>query len=180
MQQNNLAIGEFATLELLKNHFHSCKLIIVKSKKELDKLKTYKIKVKIDPIFFKNNIKKEDIYIVSEFAPYEMKLDKSSIHLVIYDLNDEGEIGTILRTAIAFNFNNIVLINSNVDIFCPKLIRASTGALFMVNLVKYKNKKDYLIDYPNCKAIEFKYSPNLSLEVGNKLYKITQRQCDNR
>jgi len=176
----NLAIGEFATLELLKNHLSSCNKVIVKNKKYLDKLKNYKVKIVVDPIYFKNNIKKEDIYIVSEFTPYRMKLNNCSSHILIYDLNDEGEIGTILRTAIAFDFKNVVLINSNVDIFSPKLIRASTGALFMVNLVKYKNKKDYLIDYPNCKAIEFKYSPNLSLEVGNKLYKITQRQCDNR
>lgn len=179
MKTNNLAIGEFATIELLKNHFSSYKQVVVKSKNDLIKLKDYKVKVKVDPIYFKNNIKKEDIYIVSEFTPYKMKLDNSSTHILINDLNDEGELGTIIRTAIAFDYKNIVLINSNIDIFSPKVIRASTGALFMINMVKYNNKKEYLKDYSNSKIIEFNSENYLSLEIGNKLYKIMQRQCGN-
>lgn len=173
MKVNNLAIGEFATLELLKNHFSSCNKIIVKSKKDLTKLKGYKVKVIVDPIYFKNNIKKEDIYIVSEFSSYNMSLDKDATHILIYDLNDEGELGTILRTSIAFGFKNIALINSNIDIFSPKVIRTSTGAIFMLNLVKYQSKNDYLKENKNNNMIEIKNNNSnyLSLEASNILYK---------
>lgn len=173
MKINNLAIGEFATLELLKNHFSSCLKVIVKSKKELDKLKEYKVKVIVDPIYFKNNIKKDDIYIISEFTPYKMSLEINKTHILIYGLDDEGELGTILRTSIAFGFKNIALINSSIDIFSNKVIRTSTGAIFMLNIVKYQTKSDYLKEYKNNKIIEIKINDSnyLSLEASNILYK---------
>jgi len=173
VKQNNLAIGEFATVELLKNHFSSCTKVIVKSKKELEKLKEYKVNIVVDSIYFKNNIKKEDIYIVSEFVPYKNKLDNTTPHILIYDLNDEGEAGTILRTAIAFNFKNIVFINCDIDIFSPKLIRTSTGAIFMLNVVKYNSKRDYLKENKNSKVIELTINNNeiASLKAANILYK---------
>jgi len=173
MKQDNFALGEFATLELLKHHFKSCKRVIISSNKYKDKLKGFNINIKVDPNYIKKIIKKEDIYIISEFTPYNMKLDNKYPHILLSNINDEGEIGTILRTAVAFNFKNIVLINSNVDIFSSKLIRASTGALFMLNVVKYNSKADYIKDNKSSKYIEIDCKNNkaASLEVSNILYK---------
>lgn len=170
------AVGEFATTSLLVNHLNAVKEVIIKDKKEAKKYTAFKVKIKVDPNYINKLVKKGDIYTIASFLPYQMKLDNGT-HLLIYDLDDEGEIGTIIRTALCFNIKNIVLINSRVNLFSRQLIRASAGAFFMANIVSYQNKASYLKDYPNGKTIEFKNkNAPLSLEVGAKLYQLTLKR----
>lgn len=51
-------------------------------------------------------------------------------------LQDPGNIGTIIRTAIAFGYNNIVLSEDSVDIYNDKVIRATQGAIFKINIIR--------------------------------------------
>lgn len=53
--------------------------------------------------------------------------------LVLDRIQDPGNIGTILRTAMAVGLKEIVLINGTVDPFNPKAIRAGMGAQFSLN-----------------------------------------------
>lgn len=173
---NYLAIGEHAVIELLKHHLNQVKRVVVKSLKEKNKYSKYQVKTVVDPKLFNKLIKKEDIYAFAEFEPYLDDLDSKSTHILIYDLNDEGEAGTILRTAIAFNYFNVIFINSNIDLFSSKLIRSSTGARFMINATKFKDIKEYRAQYKN-KIIEFKQKKlPISLEVGIKLYQLKNQK----
>lgn len=169
---SKLAIGEFAVTELLKHHLSSVSKVVVKSNKEKDKYTKYKVPVFVNEKLVNHLIKKEDIYAFAEFIPYEMKLNKNKTHILIHNLNDEGELGTILRTAVAFSYFDVALINCQIDLFSNKLIRASTGAIFMTNVESFKNKNQYLEKYKT-KIIEFtnKNAP-LSLEVGASLYQL--------
>jgi len=64
--------------------------------------------------------------------------------IVILDgVQDPGNLGTIIRSALAFNLTNMVLSPDCVDIHNPKVIQASQGAIFQVN-VKYTKLIDYL------------------------------------
>lgn len=167
---NKLAIGEFAVTELLKHHLLSVIKVVVKSKVEKNKYTKYKVPILIDEKLINRLIKKEDIYAFAEFTPFTMNLNKNKPHIIINNLDDEGELGTILRTAVAFSYFDVALINCHVDLFSNKLIRASTGAIFMMNVEAFKNKNEYLKRY-HTKTIEFtnKNAP-LSLEVGARLY----------
>ena len=49
-------------------------------------------------------------------------------------LQDPGNIGTLLRSAVAFNFDTVVL-DECVDLYNPKVIRASQGAIFYLNIL---------------------------------------------
>ena len=169
---NKLAIGEFAVTELLKHHLENVIKVVTKSKSEKEKYTKYKVPVLVDERLINKLVKKEDIYALAEFTPFKMKLNKNKTHILIHNLNDEGELGTILRTLVAFSYFDIALINCRVDLFSNKLIRASTGAIFMMNVEMFKNKNEYLKIYQN-KVIEFinKDAP-LSLEVGPRLYKL--------
>ncbi|MED7787807.1 RNA methyltransferase [Francisella sp. 19X1-34] len=53
--------------------------------------------------------------------------------LVLDRIQDPGNIGTILRTAIAVGLTEVVLVNGTVDPFNPKAIRAGMGAQFGLN-----------------------------------------------
>ena len=44
--------------------------------------------------------------------------------------SNSGNMGTIIRTALGFGLNQIAIIRPAADIFDPKVVRASMGALF--------------------------------------------------
>ena len=73
--------------------------------------------------------------------------------IILDSIKDPGNLGTIIRSAVAFNYQTIILSPDCVDIYNPKVVRASEGMLFNINIIigdlnEYINKiktKDYLI-----------------------------------
>lgn len=98
--------------------------------------------------------------------------------LILDHLQDPGNLGTIIRSAVAFNFHTIVLSNDCVDIYNPKVIRASEGMLFHVNIIKTNIEdfltnldKSYLIittDVHNGKNIKTLKFKKCALIIGNE------------
>ena len=72
------------------------------------------------------------VFVCEQLAP---KKDKSEYHKIVYldQINDPGNLGTILRTAVAFNYDAVILSKSSVDIYNEKVVAASKGALFLVD-----------------------------------------------
>ncbi len=64
--------------------------------------------------------------------------------LILENVQDPGNLGTLLRSAKAFDFNTIVL-DGCCDIFNPKVVRSSQGAMFKLGFV-YQNSIDFLND----------------------------------
>ncbi|MFA5421250.1 MAG: RNA methyltransferase [Bacilli bacterium] len=61
--------------------------------------------------------------------------DKLSSHLIYLDeISDPGNLGTILRTALAFGYRDVLLSQQSVSPFNDKAITASQGALFALNI----------------------------------------------
>ncbi len=55
--------------------------------------------------------------------------------LALDEIQDPGNLGTIIRSAVAFHIDTIVIGNGTVDIYNSKVIRASQGMLFHMNIV---------------------------------------------
>ena len=55
--------------------------------------------------------------------------------IVLDNIQDPGNLGTIIRSSVAFNFDTIVISNDSVDVYNSKVIRATQGMLFNVNIV---------------------------------------------
>jgi len=55
--------------------------------------------------------------------------------LVLDRIQDPGNLGTIIRSAVAFNVNTIVLGDGCVDVYNPKVLRATQGLIFQINIV---------------------------------------------
>ena len=74
------------------------------------------------------------------FAPSQKPI------LLLEKVQDPGNLGTILRGALAFGVGAVLLSNDSVEVFSPKVIRASMGACFnlpiyeKVDLVKFMSK----------------------------------------
>lgn len=56
--------------------------------------------------------------------------------VILDGLQDPGNIGTILRSAKAFGFQNIMLTEDCVDMYNDKLIRATQGIMFSLNVIQ--------------------------------------------
>lgn len=50
--------------------------------------------------------------------------------VILEDVRDPGNLGAVLRTANAFGIENVVLTGSCADLYNPKTVRASMGAIF--------------------------------------------------
>ncbi len=56
--------------------------------------------------------------------------------LFLDDVADPGNVGTLIRTAVAFSFTDILLSEHCASIYNEKVIGASQGGIFSINLVK--------------------------------------------
>lgn len=80
-----------------------------------------------------------DIVAVSVQKKFALKDIKSAKRvLLIEDIKDLGNLGTILRSAKAFSQEAIVLYGDTADIYNPKCVRASVGNLWKIPIVQIK------------------------------------------
>lgn len=56
--------------------------------------------------------------------------------LVLDDIQDPGNLGTMIRSAVAFGIPNILLSDHSVDVYNPKVIRSTEGMIFHVNIIR--------------------------------------------
>ena len=87
--------------------------------------------------------------LIAEFKKTQGQLDTDTNHLLLVNPSDAGNLGTIMRTAAAFNIRNIGIIPPAVDHFDPKVIRASMGATFHLNIQIFETFAEYCTTHPD-------------------------------
>ena len=61
--------------------------------------------------------------------------------VILDNVQDPGNVGTIIRSSLAFNVDTIVLSEDSVNIFNDKLIRSSEGTIFSSNVLTMNIKE---------------------------------------
>lgn len=61
--------------------------------------------------------------------------------LLLDELQDPGNLGTIIRSAVAFNIDTVILSENTVDLYNPKVIRATQGMMFHTNIISMNMSK---------------------------------------
>ena len=56
--------------------------------------------------------------------------------LLLDNIQDPGNLGTIIRTALGFNIDTIIISVDSCDMYNDKVIRASEGAIFKINIIR--------------------------------------------
>lgn len=75
------------------------------------------------------------------FAIFQSKLDtidtiqEKGHYLILNQLQDPGNIGTIIRSAQAFGIDALIMSEDCPDVFSSKIIRASMGGLFKIKII---------------------------------------------
>ena len=105
--------------------------------------------------------------------------DLSSDRVLLLDhISDPGNMGTIIRSAEAFGFSDIILTKGCVDIYNEKCLRASMGSVFRVNIIELnleeisKLKENYRFLSSHMEGIDVrKYdssNDSIILAIGNE------------
>ena len=75
--------------------------------------------------------------------------------------------GTIIRTALAFNYDAVVLSKNCVDIYNPKVLRATMGSIFRVKIYEKDDLESYIkelviviIETWSCQALQTEIHSN--------------------
>lgn len=55
--------------------------------------------------------------------------------LALDNIQDPGNLGTIIRSAVAFNIDTIILSQNTVDLYNSKVLRSTQGMIFNINIV---------------------------------------------
>lgn len=66
----------------------------------------------------------------------EPELKKFSRLLVLDDVQDPGNLGTLIRTAVSFGFDGVVCSENTCDLYNEKVLRSTQGALFQIPILK--------------------------------------------
>lgn len=143
--------GAFPTFELLTNQSDKAKEIILHEKltpspdteKILKLAKDKNIKISTNGSMIEKLSGKGNIYIMGVFEKYSMKCNHNTNQVLLVNPSDMGNLGTIIRTMIGFGYNNLSIIKPCIDIFDPKVIRASMGAIFSINIELFNSIEDY-------------------------------------
>ena len=61
-------------------------------------------------------------------------IDKKGRYAALENIQDPSNMGTILRTAEAFGVNGVIVSKDCCDIYSPKVVRGSMGAVFRINV----------------------------------------------
>ena len=123
----------------------------------------------------------EGIVAICRFPNW--KKDYSKYKKVIYleDVSDPGNMGTIIRTALAFNYDAVVLSKNCVDIYNPKVITATRGAIFLLpifndDLGRFSNK-EIIVSALSDKAVSLEKvekKDDFVLVLGNEAHGVSE------
>lgn len=75
--------------------------------------------------------------IVAVAFQNENSFEKIGNNVVLLEnIRDLGNLGTIIRSAVAFNIDTIVLFGETVDLYNPKVVRSAVGNLWKINIIQ--------------------------------------------
>ena len=105
--------------------------------------KQLKIEIRHDDKTINKIADKENCFIMGVFRKFA-GVNVGGKHLVLVNPSDMGNMGTIMRTALGFGFENICIVKPCVDVFNPKVVRSSMGAIFSLNVCEFDSVEEYL------------------------------------
>lgn len=109
---------------------------------------------------------------VAKISPPKTMDDKV---LILENIQDPGNVGTLLRSALAFGFNSVI-IDESADPYSQKVLRSTQGAIFSLNL-HFLDVKTFKQKYPHAlygahlapqKKARKKPTPPYAIILGNE------------
>lgn len=174
--EHSYTLGAFPTIELLKNQpQHVLKVLLhpdMNSEAQADIIgslcRENRIPVETSAKAVEKLRDKENIFAIGVFEKYTNTMHAEEHHIVLVNPSDMGNIGTIIRTAVGFGIRNLAIIEPAVDVFHPKVVRASMGSLFQMNFCYFSDFDAYAAQAGERKMYPFMLKGAVPLQELNR------------
>ena len=107
---------------------------------------------------------KENVYVVGVFEKFASPLENSPFHVLLDNPSNSGNVGTIMRTMLGFNVRDLAIIRPGLDIFDPKTVRSSMGAIFDLRVQYFDSFEEYAEKYSGRALYPFMLGENCYLD----------------
>lgn len=86
---------------------------------------------------------KDNVMFIAEFRKFVHPLPQAGNHVVLVNPSNMGNLGTILRSCAAFSIGGLSIIKPAADVYDPKVVRSSMGAIFSVPFECFDSFEEY-------------------------------------
>ena len=127
-----------------------------------------------------SNVNPEGVVFIARMIEIEV----NNPHKVLFldDISDPGNMGTLLRTALAFSYDLVVVSENCVSIYNEKVINSSKGAIFEIpvkvgKLKEFKGSHQILVTNLSKKAVNFntlEVEKDFVLVLGNESHGVSK------
>jgi TrmH family RNA methyltransferase len=147
-EQLFIAEGEKIVAELLNSNFEFHE-IFATNEWILKNTDVRTIKVSVSELDRISNLKSANNVLAIVKIKQENLSVTDGLTLVLDDINDPGNLGTIIRMCDWFGVKQLVCSKSTVDCFNPKVVQSAMGSLFRVPII-YTDLEEYVtkVDTP--------------------------------
>ena len=183
-----IAEGEKIIDELLESKLE---VVNIFSSSEKYNISDYYIPISSSQLKQISNLKTPNKVLGLFKIPKSSEIDFNSNIIALEDINDPGNLGTIIRLCDWFGIKNIICSSNSVDCYNPKVIQASMGSICRVNISymdfhKFLDSKNYntvAADLNGQNLRDFTFSDNQIIFFGsesNGLSKTLSSQMDHK
>jgi TrmH family RNA methyltransferase len=117
------------------------------------------------------------VLLLVHVLKFEDKITIKNKTLVLDNLQDPGNLGTIIRIADWFGIENIFCSETTVELYNPKVLQSTMGSFLRVN-VHYTNLENLFLEHPNItrytavlngkNAFEVSFEDDAFIIIGNE------------
>lgn len=165
------APGMFPAMECLLHRPESCRRVLLHSRSAgtegaqrlREEAEKHHIRVEEADKALSRISGKDNCFAAAVFSKFEDDLRHDKPHIVLHHPSDSGNVGTIFRTALGFDVQDIAVIRPCVDVFDPKTVRASMGSIFQLRLHVYDDFSQYQAQFPEHTLYPFMLDGSKSL-----------------
>lgn len=166
-------LGAFPTYELILSRPEKVyKVLVHSSYTDMDGLRRLcsqnNIQLEVNDKLIGRLSEKDNCYVAGIFKKYTTDLAKDRPHIVLVNPGNMGNLGTILRTVVGFGIYDTAIILPGADIFNPKTVRASMGALFKLNFQLYQSFDEYRKLYGQHDIFTFMLNGEHTLDIKDR------------
>ena len=142
-------------------------------------IETYKVNDEIIAKLAASTNPEGVVFICEALRPQKEKRDYHKI-LYLDHINDPGNLGTMIRTAVAFNYDAIIMSEGTCDLYNEKVIAASKGSIFLIDCL-YDDIANYdkpiivsVLDDDTIPLADAKPLKDFILVIGNESHGVSE------
>ena len=168
-----IAEGEKATDEIINENINIIDIFCLNSYKET--IKSNKITIITEDEMKKISTTSSvcEIMAIAKKRDSKINPNKNNKIILLDKISDPGNLGTIIRSAAAFDVDGIILFGDTVELYSPKVIRSCAGNFFKIPVITIKDTNELNKIFPEHTYIgtALRNSNNISFADAKKLNK---------